>query len=166
MKEYRLTPTEAASRNAWQIVNDVIFRVADDAPSLTDADALRRFFADIPSVPAAAFAAWFTAGFAANGGLWHIFECCAAPVIVRAIEGYELLGEPYAADCLRKACAVFPASKVPDTTEDANRYLSNLPEGRLPYIDFERVKPINDFFDLPALLRDRPDDFIRNSDVA
>jgi hypothetical protein len=166
VKDYRLTPDEAATRDAWHVVNDVIFRIADDAPSLTDAAALRRFFADVPPLPAAAFAAWFTAGFAANGGFWHIFDCCAAPLIVCAIEGYELLGEPYAADCLRRACSLFPASTVPDSTDEASDYLSNLPEDSLSDIDFERDRHIKDFFDLPALLRDHPDEFIRNTNGA
>jgi hypothetical protein len=145
------------------VVNDVIFRIADEAPSLTDAAALRRFFATVPPIPAAAFAAWFTAGFAANGGLWHVFDCCAAPLIQRAIDGYELLGEPYAADCLRRACAAFPNSIVPESPDDANDYLANLPEDSLPFIDLERDKDIKDFFDLPALLRDHPEDFIRTN---
>lgn len=166
MKDYRLTPDEAATRDAWHVVNDVIFRVADDVPDLTDAAALRRFFADAPPLLTAAFAAWFTAGFAANGGIFHIFDCCAAPLIVRAIEGYELLGEPHAADCLRRACALFPASTVPDSTDDAIDYIESIPEEDLPYIDFERDKHIKDFFDLPAVLRGYRDDFIRNTNEA
>jgi len=50
--------------------------------------------------------------------------------------------------------------------DEAIDYIDSIPEEDLPYIDFERDKDIKDFFDLPAVLRDHRDDFIRSANGA
>jgi hypothetical protein len=160
IKEYRLREEEAASLDTWHVINAVIFRVADDAPSLIDSDAMEDFFTSILSVQAAAFSAWFTVNFAVVGGVWHIFECCCAPMVYKAIEGYEMLSEPHPAQCLRRACAKFPGEVVPRSQNDIEKFLSSYDdEGELDF-EFEKEKKIGAFFDFEKLYREHRDCFV------
>jgi len=163
-KEYRLTEEEAAGLDPWHIINAVIFRVAEDAPTLTDSDAMEDFFDSILSVQAAAFSAWFSASFAVVGGMWHIFECCCAPMVYKAIEGYELLYEPGPAQTLRLACARFPGGVVPRGSREVEQFVfgkdSDLPPPAELGAEFEDAKQVHAFFDFERLYHDRRDCFV------
>lgn len=162
-KEYRLTENEAAKLDTWHIVNTVIFRVADDAPSLYDSDAMDEFFDSVLSVQAAAFSAWFATSFAVVGGMWHIFECCCAPMIYKAIEGYDLLYAPGPAATLRRACACFPGGVIPRASENVEAFILG-DEDAFPSPEELRIEFENDEvekqLDFEEFLRDHRDCFI------
>ena len=164
IKEYRLTEEEASKLDTWQIVNTVIFRVAEDAPSLTDSDAMDEFFSSILSVQAAAFSAWFSASFAVVGGMWHIFECCCAPMVYKAIEGYELLYEPGPAETLRRACAFFPNAVVPRAHKEVEEFIFGNDDAKPPVeelgAEFEDDQRAHRFFDFERFYRNHRDCFV------
>lgn len=164
IKEYRLTEEEASKLDTWHIINTVIFRVADDAPSLTDSDAMDDFFDSVLSVQAAAFSAWFSASFAVVGGMWHIFECCCAPMVHKAIEGYQLLYEPEAANTLRRACACFPDGVVPRSSEDVEKFIFG-DDAAIPPVEelgaeFEDAQRVHAFFDFERFYREHRGCFV------
>ena len=64
-----------------------------------------------------------------------IFDVYCAPFIEKAIDGYVLFGEDYPAECLRRACQLFPDGKIPRTT--------SLIEQRFFAADFRHVKSLN-----------------------
>ena len=170
IKEYRLTEEEASKLDTWHIVNTVIFRVADDAPSLSDSDAMDEFFDSVLSVQAAAFSAWFSTSFAVVGGMWHIFECCCATMVHKAIEGFELLYAPGPAATLRRACTCFPGGVVPRAHKEVEAFIFG-DEDAVPPVEelgaefeYNRVEKALDF---ERFFRDHRDCFvISKADVA
>src|SRR5437868_4151565 len=93
MKEYRVSSVEAKNLTSREIIDTVLFRIAEDSPPYTDDVEMNVLFRGLNPVVAAVFSAWMATGFIANGGLFHMFDACCAEMLSRAAHGFRLLGK-------------------------------------------------------------------------
>jgi len=122
-KEYRLTSQEASNYDAKGVVEEVMRRLMEDAPDISDSEATEEFFGCILHVQAAAYSVWHIENWVVVGGMGHAFEICCAPIIYMGVEGFDLLHEPRLAESLRQICRKFPGGSVPRDLEEASAFV-------------------------------------------
>jgi hypothetical protein len=130
MKDYRINRVKAECMSSREIVDAVLFAIADDAPAYSDDTAMEPFLSHLNPVIAATFSAWMATGFIGNGGLFQIYEACSAGMISRAAHGFRLLGKEDIAYALELSARAFPNAIVP-TSADERQYSLELWSERL-----------------------------------
>src|SRR5438034_252882 len=108
MKDYRIGREEAAHLSSREIIDKVLFSIAEDSPPYWDDSAMGIFLQGINPVVAALFSAWMATGFIANSGPFDIYESCSFPMITRAPHGFRLLGKDDVAYAIELSFRGFP----------------------------------------------------------
>jgi hypothetical protein len=128
MKDYRIDQAKAETMNSREIVDAVLFAIAEDASAYSDDAAMESFLGRLNPVIAATFSAWMATGFIANGGLFQIYGACSAGMISRASYGFRLLGKDDIAYAIELSARAFPNAIVPTSAEKRQNLLDHLSE--------------------------------------
>lgn len=158
-RDYRLSVNEAASLSPYEIVEEVVWKIDADFPGLSDADeqVVIEAKSALDPVHLAVHAAWMTAGYAANGGVWQVIETSSRSYIEAAVQGYELLGEGQASKSLRVVLDTLDKAIAAEIEFD-DYYEQH--EDDIPHVEFEADRDLSDFFRNPTVLESQRNKFI------
>lgn len=158
-QDYRLSEEEAASLSPYEIVEAVVYKIDHDFPELSyaDEDDVCRAKADLDPVYFEVHAAWMTAGYAANGGVWHVIDTSSRSYIEAAVQGYELLGESQASKSIRVVLDTLDRAIAAEMEFD-DYYEQH--EDDIPLVEFEADRYVSEFFRNPTILESRRNRFI------
>jgi hypothetical protein len=144
--DYSINFKDCAGLSSKQIMGRVLRRVQNNAPGYSNEFEMGAFLESLSRPVAGAFSACAALDFTVVGGTLHVFESCCPSMVYAAIDGFELLGEPQGAECLRTITCAFPGRQMPDNYDDLIEELidKGFDLEHLPSLD--DYKPVDDYF--------------------
>jgi hypothetical protein len=140
MIDYRIDAERAAGMTSRQIVDEVLFKIADNAPSYADDEEMTVLLQQLNPVVAAVFSAWMATGFIVNGGLFAILDTCCSEMVARAAHGYRLLGKEDIAYAVELSARAFPMGIIPSSDESRSEML----EERSERLEADKETPVDE----------------------